>query len=462
MSLRLRIFLLSSLALLSVFLRLALASEQFFLAARDGNIAELDKLLREGNPNNLLTGKHEHGNTALIVAIQSGEVECAKLLIERSANIPGSLDIQNDQGTTGLIQASALGDAESVRALLQHHADVNIVDRNGNNALILAAIDGRSDVVNLLLEHNKTNLNHQSKNGKTALIRACTSGYKDIVSNLLSQGADPNLVDEEGFSAIFFAVFANYFDIVAELLRRGADPNLLSIHGDSALLWAVYKGHTDIAIYLLENGSKSDVPATDGRTPLTYACASSNHELLDVLVAHGARNPPLVKTWREGESICDVGYRLTFKFMNAIIDGRLKTATKLLQENSEILNLNYQDELGDTPLLWASHNNYTEIVTLLVDKGADINIVNSYGESALWYACYNDNLMAIQRLVAAGAEFPAKERTTGYSKCDDLKEFEKLQKMSLSLSLSQSQAQGHENHISASSTSSSQGTSDEL
>ena len=63
----------------------------------------------------------------------------------------------------------------------------------------------------------------------------------------------------------------------------------------------------------------------------------------------------------------------------------------------------------------------------MVEKGADPNIINSYGESALFYACYHDNEDMIKILVSSGANFLSGTSSTGNSRCDDPERFELLQ-----------------------------------
>lgn len=66
-------------------------------------------------------------------------------------------------------------------------------------------------------------------------------------------------------------------------------------------------------------------------------------------------------------------------------------------------NINKQNRHRTTALIWASANNYIEIVKLLLDKGADPNIKSKHGNTALIYAVYNNNIDMARLLKQYGA-----------------------------------------------------------
>ena len=54
-------------------------------------------------------------------------------------------DVSLDQGTTPLMRAARSGDAEVMRILLQAGADPKLVTKDGNTALLFAAVIGYRD-----------------------------------------------------------------------------------------------------------------------------------------------------------------------------------------------------------------------------------------------------------------------------------------------------------------------------
>jgi ankyrin repeat protein len=86
-------------------------------------------------------------NRALVDAVADGEVEAARRLIVRGANV----NFRNRQGETPLSFAAAWNQLEALKLLLSHGADPNVADRSGGTALMLAAQHGSAKIVRALL-----------------------------------------------------------------------------------------------------------------------------------------------------------------------------------------------------------------------------------------------------------------------------------------------------------------------
>ena len=95
---------------------------------------------------------------------------------------------------------------------------VNIVDKYGINALMVACIYNKIETVKLLLEAN-ADIDFANEYGCTALMVACGNGYTEIVKLLLTANADIDIVDKNGTSALKIAELYEYNEIV-ELLNN--------------------------------------------------------------------------------------------------------------------------------------------------------------------------------------------------------------------------------------------------
>ena len=62
-------------------------------------------------------------------------------------------------------------------------------------------------------------------------------------------------------------------------------------------------------------------------------------------------------------------------------------------------SLNRQDENGDFALLYASLNKNASMVSALIEAGANPDLRNRYGTSALWYAAYNNDMATLKVLL---------------------------------------------------------------
>ena len=54
------------------------------------------------------------------------------------------------------------------------------------------------------------------------------------------------------------------------------------------------------------------------------------------------------------------------------------------------------------PLILASQQGYLQVVHFLIEQGADLDVIDHYGNNALWAACYAENSACIAALIDAG------------------------------------------------------------
>lgn len=90
------------------------------------------------------------------------------------------------------------------------------------NALHLAAFNGHSDMVSLLI-NEKYDVDDTDDTEMNALRWACLRGHSNIVQILLSRGADTNAQGGLYGNALQAPSSEGYLDIVQELLKKGAD-----------------------------------------------------------------------------------------------------------------------------------------------------------------------------------------------------------------------------------------------
>jgi len=88
-------------------------------------------------------------------------------------------------------------------------------------------------------------------------------------------------------------------------------------------------------------------------------------------------------------------------FAAAIFAGDIATVEKLIAEGRDI-NGTAPDDNGNetrtTPLMLATYRENEEVVRLLVENGARVDLVDDYNRSALWYAVFQQNLELVEFL----------------------------------------------------------------
>lgn len=99
------------------------------------------------------------------------------------------------------------------------------------------------------------NINLPDKHGRTPLICAIRGHHLEVANYLLSQNADPNLRDQQGWSALMWASYQGQSAMVELLVQFKAATCLRNKQGMTALQLAQLKGHREIAQRLNKNKS---------------------------------------------------------------------------------------------------------------------------------------------------------------------------------------------------------------
>ena len=108
---------------------------------------------------------------------------------------------------TPLLCAASGGCTAEARLLLQHGADPNLADNDGNSPLLRAAMasgDAGRGVAALLLDAG-AEIDHQGNGRMTALMVACQYSNVEVARLLLERGANKDLRMDGGYDAKFIA-----------------------------------------------------------------------------------------------------------------------------------------------------------------------------------------------------------------------------------------------------------------
>jgi ankyrin repeat protein len=186
-------------------------------AAEEGSVSVFGSLLDAGADVN---EQGYLGRTCLHYCCTIGfpmHVEIIDMLFETDALDP---TIVSDDRETPLCTAIKMSNFDIARGLLQrgkkYGFDINHPAKNNNTSLIRAAFDGNMDVANFVLEH-EADLERRNINGESALLVAARYNQPDFVELLLGRGADIRAVDKTGRTALMQAALTEEWGM-AELL----------------------------------------------------------------------------------------------------------------------------------------------------------------------------------------------------------------------------------------------------
>lgn len=182
------------------------------------------------------------GNTPLMLAVEKGDIETAKSLIETQTRL------KNIYGTTALMLAAAHNYVELVKLLIPTEAGMRA--NSGTTALMKAAHNGHLEVCKLLLE-KEAGLTR--RDGWTALMSAAANNHCDIIQLLLS--TEQKMATHDGTTALHKAVVHKFPEAVRLLAPAEHDCRLRN--GSTAFYMVNKDKNSEIYNILLEyNDSK--------------------------------------------------------------------------------------------------------------------------------------------------------------------------------------------------------------
>jgi ankyrin repeat protein len=292
----------------------------------------------------------------LLGAIRRGDLA----LLESQLREGTPPNVHAADGTTPLMLAALYGTPEMVELLLAHGADPNAVDKRGATALVFAAGDARK--VEALVACG-ADVKARTSSGNTPLIAAAAhTDNLAVVKLLLDKGADLQLANKNNVSPLVAAVYAGDAPSVKFLLERGCKPteihNLFGAAKNSILVVAAQMANAEIVELLLAHGT--DINASDPNFAghaLNYALLSQKPDIARRLIEAGAdlqlpspvgKTPPIVlATYFE--------------------TGETSIAELMLKRGADITSAT---QTGETALTWARRRGFPEFVSLLTNAGA--------------------------------------------------------------------------------------------
>ena len=227
------------------------------------------------------------GHTCLHYAVICSDYpkEIFQTLINKGANVNAT----NHKNRTAMLLACIERKADLINILLNAGADPNIATTNGNTCLHAAATyDVPQEVVQTIIDHG-ADVNATNKKNRTALLIAYKLKNTDIINTLLNARADPNIVFTDGNTCLHYAVQYRFFpkEAIQDTINKGANVNAANHKNQIVVLLACKKGNTNIIKMLLDAGADPNIADTNDNTCLHYAVCygAENYFPLDVFQA---------------------------------------------------------------------------------------------------------------------------------------------------------------------------------
>ncbi len=376
------------------------------------------------------------GMTALHWAAYHDDAKTFDVLLNAGADA----NAKNRYAVTPLSLACTNGNPSMVAALLNAGADADATLQGGETALLTASRTGQLQCVQLLLKHG-ADVNARERKGQAAIMWAASEGHADVVAELIAAGADKNEQLPSGFNPLFFAARAGKTKAVEVLLKHGVDVNQI-LHspsggkaprkGTSPLMMAVENGHFDLAIRLVDSGANAN-DERSGYTPLHAISwirkpnrgdgddgdpapigsgAMDSLQFVRALVARGANVNLQLARGSSGRG--KLGRKGATPLMMAAVTADLPLLKTLVELGADPLIPN---EEGATSFMAAAgvgslapgeeagtESEVLECLEYLLKLGANIDAVDTHGETAMHGAAYKSLPNVVAFLSEQGAK----------------------------------------------------------
>lgn len=295
-----------------------------------------------------------------------------------------------------LADAAKDQDWQAVQTLLAQKADVNLAQADGTTALAWAVYWDDLPTVQRLIEAG-ADASVGNDIGVTPLMLAIRNRNEDMVGALMKAGADANQAMWSGETPLMTAARTGLTGIAGLLLDHGADIDAREPRrGQNALMWAISFRHPDTARLLIERGA--DISAETTRL-------TEKQDYRPMILEGYAGNVV---------SVPQGGYTA---LMFAARAGDMESLQLLLDRGAEVNAVSAED---GPALVIASAWGHEDLALYLLNQGADPNIPDANGMTALHYAM-RDGLKLLH-----GYEIVAATRVCGFAQDSRCKPIESI------------------------------------
>ncbi|XP_048710474.1 palmitoyltransferase ZDHHC13 isoform X1 [Caretta caretta] len=270
------------------------------------------------------------------------------------SKIQAAFPLVEDYSSCDIVKATQYGILERCKELVEAGYDVRQPDKENVTLLHWAAINNRLDLVKFYISKGAVVDQLGGDLNSTPLHWAIRQGHLSMVILLLNCGADPTLIDGEGYSSIHLAVVFQHMPIIAYLISKGQSVDTTDFSGQTPLMLSAQKviGPEPTGFLLKFNPSLSAVDKIQKNTALHWAVTAGNVNAVELLL--DARSNLDIKNVK-GDTPLDLAHQI----QNRLIIHMLTQEEKMrIRKNSRLLRMLAKYEfflllLSSLTLMWA-------------------------------------------------------------------------------------------------------------
>lgn len=368
---------------------------------KEGNQEEISRMtveLAQSLPKSRLNEEITKGATLLHIAVELNNTALVKKLLDNGAN-PNC--VLGNTGITPLHKAVNAGATAIVDALLGGGANPFLLDNKNITPLMLATNKGYTDIAEKMASIFQTRLIALQE----AFDRKDHETVGRLILPLVEAGTRAQLDSARirGDSLTCIALIYNRKDAIEAILSKGVDPDIANYNGVTTLHIAAHRGMTEAVPLLLKYGANPAAIDVNNKSPLDLALENGRDEMARDMQNH-LDIQLLKKQFDDGnadeclKTMERLAPKLTADTVNQLISKdvtmlMLVVDLKRIDLISELLkkgaNPNICNSNGATALHFATAANFTEGIKTLLQGGADPGIIDKFNKSPLMLARKN-------------------------------------------------------------------------
>lgn len=256
-----------------------------------------------------------------------------------------------------LCEAASEGNCSKIIDLLNKKVDINCKHEALCTPLHAAVFSEKIEAVKLLLDRGEdvNTLGAEATTISISIQKNSVKRKKDLVIKGLPDGRD---------RPIHFAAFLGNMNIVSLLIERKASVKICGTDGQTPLHWSASNISKEIPSLLIKSGADVNAINKRGETPLHFAARNGSLEIAELLIGKGADVNAKTK---DGHS----------PFYSAV--SNLITIVKIVIPDSTAIDR--------IPANYDVIKDLITMLSILLNKGADVNVADKRGMTPLHQAC---------------------------------------------------------------------------
>lgn len=344
--------------------------EKVMLFAKAGNVDEailMDRIKFIQNWLNFIDGNNNLDNETLIQFLDKD---------------PGMINIPNKHNMTALGIAISKGDGNAMTLLLERGAKLDHITEHEKTALEHACEKNQKDLIKLLVERYQLDLNCKNSKGQSLLHVASAESAPDSIRYLLEQGLDLNHVDPNGNRPIDYLLdgYRPDWEAVRMMLPK---TNQVTARFAGFLLKEIFEDKKTEFLYLLLD-----------RCPDLFIKVKNIDPTIQLLISK--------RNWNAIKDLISAGLDPKFNdkggytLLHSAIDNKQIEMVDWLCANGADINF---PGSCNPPLIHATFEDNWNIVDLLIDRGAVLDVKGNGGKTILELAAKKNQWTTVTKLI---------------------------------------------------------------